>query len=77
MYKIHNNSKMKVTQNQSELVITIPKGIVSLLDIQSFLDFIRYKTIVAKSQATDSDIENLSQEINTELAKNNKLKLVQ
>ena len=77
MYKIHNNYKMKVTQNQSELVITIPKGIVSLLDIQSFLDYIRYKTIVAKSQATDSDIENLSQEINAELAKNNKLKLVQ
>ena len=68
---------MKVTQNQSEFVITIPKGIVSLLDIQSFLDYIRYKTIVAKSQATDVDIETLSQEINAELAKNNKLKPVQ
>ena len=77
MYKIYNNYKMKVTQNQSELVITIPKGIVSLLDIQSFLDFIRYKTIVAKSQATDADIENLSQEINVEIAKNNKLKFAQ
>ena len=53
---------MKVTQNQSELVITIPKGIVSLLDIQSFLDYIRYKTIVAKSQANalpiNSNISN-------------------
>ena len=68
---------MKVTQNQSEFVITIPKGIVSLLDIQSFLDYIRYKTIVAKSQATDVDIETLSQEINADLAKNNKLKPVQ
>ena len=66
---------MKVTQNQSELVITIPKGIVTLLDIQAFLDYLRYKTLVSKSQATEADIEKLSQEINLELAKNNKLKL--
>ena len=65
---------MNITQNQSELIITIPKGIVSLLDIQAFLDYIRYKTLVAKSQATDADIDKLSQEINRELAKNNKLK---
>jgi hypothetical protein len=65
---------MNITQNQSELIITIPKGIVSLLDIQAFLDYIRYKTLVAKSQATDADIDKLSQEINGELAENNKLK---
>jgi hypothetical protein len=64
---------MNITQNQSELIITIPKGVVSLLDIQAFLDYIRYKTLVAKSQATDADIDKLSQEINRELAKNNKL----
>ena len=41
---------MKVTQNQSELVITIPKGIVSLLDIQSFLDFIATKQSLLKAK---------------------------
>ena len=74
MSKIYKILKMNVTQNQSELIITIPKGIISLLDIQAFLDYIRYKTLVAKSQATDADIEKLSREINKELAKNNKLK---
>ncbi len=64
---------MKVTQNQSELVITIPKGVVSILDIQVFLDYIRYKTLITKSKATDEEIENLSQDINAELAKINKL----
>ena len=65
---------MKVTQNQSELVITIPKGIVTLSEIQAFLDYIRYKTLVSKSQATDDEIEKISSEINEELAKNNESK---
>jgi hypothetical protein len=66
---------MKITQNQTEFVITIPKGLVSLLDIQVFLDYIRYKSLVSKSKATDKDIENLSLDISTELAKNNKQNL--
>ena len=42
-------------------------------DVQDFIDFIRYKMIVAKSEASEEDIEALSQEINQELEKANKI----
>ncbi len=41
-------------------------------DIQDFIDFIRYKMIVSKSEASDEDIEEMTQEINQVLSEVNK-----
>ena len=64
---------MKITNNPNELLISIPKGLIDMRDVQDFIDFIRYKMIVAKSEASEEDIEALSQEINQELEKANKI----
>ena len=62
-----------MTNNPNELLISIPKGLIDMRDIQDFIDFIRYKMIVAKSEASEEEIEALSQEINQELEKANKI----
>ena len=64
---------MKITNNPNELLISIPKGLIDMRDVQDFIDFIRYKMSVAKSEASEEDIEALSQEINQELEKANKI----
>ncbi|MCB2091749.1 MAG: hypothetical protein KDF58_09885 [Alphaproteobacteria bacterium] len=64
---------MKITNNPNELLISIPKGLIDMRDVQDFIDFIRYKMIVAKSEASEEEIESLSQEINQELEKANKV----
>lgn len=64
---------MKITNNPNELLISIPKGLIDMRDVQDFIDFIRYKMIVAKSEASEEEIETLSQEINQELEKANKI----
>jgi len=65
--------KMKITNNPNELLISIPKGLIDMRDVQDFIDFIRYRMIVAKSEASEEEIEALSQEINQELEKANKV----
>ena len=64
---------MKITNNPNELLISIPKGLIDMRDVQDFIDFIRYRMIVAKSEASEEEIEALSQEINQELEKANKV----
>lgn len=65
---------MRITNKTNELVISIPKGILDINDIQDFLDFLRYKILVSKSKATDEQIQELVDEINQELGKLNKEK---
>jgi len=55
---------MKIQNINNELTITIPNGIVDIVEIQHFLDYLRYKSIVNKSQATEEDIEQIAEEIN-------------
>ena len=63
---------MKITNNPNELLISIPKGLIDIQDIQEFIDFIRYKMIISKSKASKEEIEVLSQEINKQLGEANK-----
>jgi len=58
---------MRITNNPNELVISIPKGVLDINDIQDFLDFLRYKILVSKSEATEDQIQELVDEINQEL----------
>ena len=63
---------MKITNNPNELLISIPKALIDIQDIQEFIDFIRYKMIISKSKASKEEIEVLSQEINKQLGEANK-----
>ncbi|MGB0930945.1 MAG: hypothetical protein ACPGVB_09225 [Chitinophagales bacterium] len=56
----------------NKLIIQIPTNVVDILDIQDFLNFLKYKSIVSKSQATEKDIEGIVNEINDSLGKRNK-----
>lgn len=58
---------MKITNKTNELIISIPKGILDIDDIQDFLDFLRYKVLVSKSKATEEQIQEVVDEINQEL----------
>ena len=58
---------MKITNNSNGLVISIPKGILDIRDIQDFIDFVRYKMIISKSEASEEDIGNLIEEITEDL----------
>ncbi len=62
---------MKITNNPNELIISIPKGLIELSDIQELLDLIKYKTLVSKSKATSDEVQEISDEINQELGKLN------
>lgn len=63
---------MRIRNKTNELVISIPKGILDINDIQDFLDFLRYKILVSKSKATEKQVQELVDEINLELSKLNK-----
>jgi hypothetical protein len=55
---------MTVQSVNNQYVIQIDQSSISLNDVQKMLDYLRFKGIVAKSQATDADIEQLSADIN-------------
>ena len=55
---------MTVQSVNNQYVIQIEQSSISLNDLQKMLDYLRFKGMVAKSQATDNDIGQLSVEIN-------------
>jgi hypothetical protein len=63
---------MKVTNKENELIISIPKGLLGMREIQEFLDLLRYKMLVSKSKASADQIKELTEEINANLAERNK-----
>ena len=65
---------MQVSVQSNELVIRIPVGVVDVSIVQDFLDYLRFKSIVSKSEATDEEIDSIANEINQSwLEKNRQL----
>ncbi len=64
---------MVITTVGNNMVIELPKDLIDVTVVQAFLDFLRYKSIVSKSQATEEDIQRLTAEINESLAERNKV----
>lgn len=64
--------RMKVDSTEKDLIISIPRDIIDVAEVQWFIDFIRYRVLVSKSQATDEDIDKLVDEINSSLAERNR-----
>lgn len=54
---------MTIENKDNEIIIRISAD-VNLDDIQKSLDYIRYIEITSKSEATQSDVDKLSAEIN-------------
>lgn len=59
---------MSVENTNNNLVITISRDIVDMKEVQKFINYLRYKALVSKSQATEEDIEQLTDEINEGIA---------
>lgn len=55
---------MQVEKKYDQLVMTIPTGVLDVLEVQTLLDYLKYRVILARSQATEQDIEELSESIN-------------
>ena len=53
---------MVIQQNQGELVIRLPQNI-PFVYLQEFLNYLKTCTLLAKSQADDEGVEQLSEEI--------------
>ena len=66
---------MIVERKKDELVIRIPENI-DPDGLQDFIDYLKVKTITAKSSAVDREIEEISSEINKTWWEKNKDRFV-
>ncbi|MGZ3756308.1 MAG: hypothetical protein ACXVAY_17710 [Mucilaginibacter sp.] len=64
---------MIIENKADEIIIRISPN-VNLEEIQKSLDFIRYKEILSKSKATQSDVDTLAKETNSNWWTKNKSK---
>ena len=54
---------MILERTKSEILVRLP-AYVDLTELQNMLDYLRYKELTAKSVAKQSDIDELSKEVN-------------
>ena len=54
---------MILERTKSEILVRLPAN-VDLTELQNMLDYLRYKELTAKSVAKQSDIDELSNEVN-------------
>lgn len=62
---------MTIASKGDELIITIPIDLMDIVEIQEFIDFLRYRTILSKSQAKEEEIQEITDQINEDLGKRN------
>ncbi len=51
---------IEIRYGEDKLFLTIPKSLINDKNIRNFLQYIRVKEIVNKSNATDNDIKDLA-----------------
>lgn len=68
---MESTPQLKVDSTEKGLVLTISHDLIGREEIQRFIDYIRYKVLVSQSQATDEDVEQLSEDIEAGLALRN------
>ena len=62
LYQI--NRKMRVESVNNEIKLTFSKNALDITEIQSFIDYIKFREISALSKATQEDANKLAEEIN-------------
>jgi hypothetical protein len=55
---------MNIVRENNEIKFSIPDDILEINEIQSFIDYIKFREITSKSKATQVDVDMLAEEIN-------------
>lgn len=55
---------MRVESENNEIRLTFSKNVVNLFEIQSFIDYIKFREINSKSKATQEQADKLAGEMN-------------
>ncbi len=66
---------MLLERQNNEIVIRIPNNI-DINVLQNFIDYLKVKTILSKSKASEESIENISSDINNSWWNKNKNKFI-
>lgn len=69
---IWKNYVMRIERENNEIKISFSEKLIDINEIQSFIDFIRFREINSKSKASQEDADNLSEEINQSWWEKNK-----
>ena len=67
---------MTIKRENNELIISIPENILGISEIQELLDYLKFKTITAKSKATQKDIDEIAEEIDSKWWEKNKKRFI-
>ena len=67
---------MTIKRENNELIISIPENILGISEIQEFLNYLKFKTITSKSKATQKDIDEIAEEIDSEWWEKNKKRFI-
>jgi hypothetical protein len=62
LYQI--NRKMRIESANNEIKLTFSKNALDITEIQSFIDYIKFREINSLSKATQEDANKLAEEIN-------------
>jgi hypothetical protein len=62
---------MTIERTADGIIVKLPTN-TNIEEIQRILNYLRYKEIVAKSKATQEDIDNLAREVNKSWWEHNK-----
>ena len=54
---------MQIKAINDQYLIQIEQSAIELADLQKMLNYLRFKSIVSRSQATDANIEQIADEI--------------
>ncbi len=65
---------MRIERENNEIKFTIPDDIVDLNEIQSFIDYLKFKELTSKSSGSQSEAEDLANDINKSWWDKNKTK---
>lgn len=70
-----STNRIRIDRTDSDVVITISREIIDADEVQKLINYLRYRTLVSKSKATDEDIDQIVNEINESLSLRNRSKL--
>ena len=65
---------MRIERENNEIKFTIPDDIVDLNEIQSFIDYLKFKELTSKSSGSQPEAEELANDINKSWWDKNKTK---
>jgi hypothetical protein len=63
---------MKIERKDKNLIIKIPEDVLEIEELQELLDYLRFRSITSKSKATEKNIEEIANEIDSSWWSKNK-----